>query len=601
MTQPCPLDPATQARVAATQHVIAVALGKEPADCAIRDCQLVNVYTGSIEHVDILIAGEQIAATVPSGGAPRDACQTIDAAGSYAIPGYLEPHMHIETTFLSPRQLVRAIVPRGTTTLFVDGTDVSYVAGTRSVRALIDATKGLPLHAFLEAPSYSAYLPGLQTTGGTMDLDDVLSMLPWPETVSLGEVVAAKVLACDPEYLAKICAYQDAGKRINGHSAEASPQHMDAFAAAGIIDDHTCLSPEDLDNRLRRGITCFLVDAPGRYNVRRFVRHILDQHIDTHNLCLCIDNISMVEIIGQDMGYLDRLVAIAVDEGLPPVQAIQMATLNTAQYFKQDRLLGSLAPGRLADIQLLPDLRSFRPHTVLVRGQVVARNGHLSQVPPPHAFPAWLTDSVHLHPSLSPLRLPLKANSGRVRVMSLLGPGNQADNRDVALTLPLRNGHILSDMRQDVVKLCVVERYGRNGNVGIGFIQGTGLQRGAIGTSVSISDSNLVIAGCDDASIWTAARALESIHGGFVVADGQQVLGGLPLPIAGQMTDAPFEEVLQSLGLLIGTARHLGCTLDNPFFSIASTVLMSVPDLGMSDRGYIDARLGCLVPTLLEG
>jgi adenine deaminase len=561
---------------------------------------MVNVYSGQIQPADILICGNQIAGAMAPKRAPAPRLELIEAEGSFALPGFVEPHMHIETTFLSPRQLARAIVPLGTTTLFVDGTDVSYIAGTRSVRALIDGTKELPMHVFLEAPSYSAYLPGLQTTGGDMKLGDVQSMLSWPETVSLGEVVAAKVISRDEEYLAKICAYQDSGKRINGHTAEASPSQLDAFVAAGIIDDHTCLSTEDLDNRLRRGVTCFLVEAPGRRNCRKFVRHILDNSIDTRNLCFCIDNTSVAEIVGEDYGYLDYLVTIAVQEGMPAVQAIQMATLNAAQYYKQDRLIGSLGPGRLADIQLLDNLVSFRPHTVLFGGQVVARDGRLLETPLPHDFPEWFLHSVRLHPSFSEVSLALPANSGRIRAMSLLGPGNQADNLDVALLLPVRDGMMEPDLTQDVVKICVIERYGLNGNVGIGFIQGTGLQRGAIGSSMSISDSNLVIIGCEDQSICRAAQALQEIDGGFVAVDGDEILGVLPLPVAGQMSDAPFEQTLAGLNSLVDKARSLGCTLNNPFFSIASTVLMSVPDLGMSDRGYIDARTGKLLPTLLK-
>jgi len=184
--------------------------------------------------------------------------------------------------------------------------------------------------------------------------------------------------------------------------------------------------------------------------------------------------------------------------------------------------------------------------------------------------------------------------------MSLVGPGNQADNTAIVLKLPLRDGEVLPDVEQDTVKLCVIERYGLNGNVGIGFLQGSGLARGAIGTSVSISDSNLVIIGCDDRSIWSAAQALVHANGGFVVTEGDKVLGTLSLPLAGQMSDAPFEETLASIGALIEIAHTLGCTLHNPFLSIASTVLMSVPDLGMSDRGYIDARSGQLLPTLLD-
>lgn len=584
-----------------TRRRISVAMGQSAPDLVLKGGKVVDVYRARVVDADIAISGGRVAAVRPDLD-PRGA-PVIDCRGLIAGPGFVEPHMHIETTFVTPRQLARAIVPRGTTTLFADGTDASYVGGSATVKALFDSTENLPARFFLEAPSYSAFLPDLQTVGGAIDLEASQEMLAWPKTVSLGEVVASRVAEGNPEYLAKVSAYRRAGKRINGHSETSDARVLDAFVSAGIIDDHTSWSGASIEDRLARGMTLFLVEAPGRRRVAEMMRYVVDQKLPTRSLCFCIDNISILEIIRGDYGYLDYPVSLAVQAGIPPIEAIQMASLNPAAYYGRDADFGSVAPGRFADIQLWSDLTRFRPRLVLFEGRVVAEDGKITANPAPSIFPDWYLHTVKLPSDLTLEKFlatpPVEGSSVSVRVIKLADSHAQATNQEGSGLLPIRDGKVWPTPDQDIVSFSVLERYGRKGNIGYGYLSGSGLKRGALATSVSISDSNMLVMGCDPLSMRAAVLAVAKMQGGFAVALDDQVQAVLPAPVGGQMSDDPFETVLEGFDELIRAARALGCTLDNPFLTMASTVLMSVPDLGLSDCGYIDARTNTRVSTFL--
>ncbi len=590
-----------QARIDELRQRICTALGDRPADLVLRGATVVDVHRGRLVEADIAISGKRIVAVSPN--LDLDRLSEMDCRGLYAGPGFVEPHMHIETTFVTPRQLARAIVPLGTTTLFADGTDSSYVGGTKAIRALHDASDNAPLRLFIEAPSYSAFLPELQTVGGPIDVAASEEMVRWPTAASLGEVVAQRIVAGDADYLEKTIVFRDAGKRINGHSMDERPEVLDAFVSVGIVDDHTAWSGESVEARLARGMTLFLVEAPGRRRLADMLAYVVEHQLPTRALCLCIDNISIKEITTDGYGYLDHAMRLAVQSGIPTVEAIQMATLNPAVYFGKDADIGSIAPGRYADIQLWEDLTGFRPKAVLFEGRVVAEDGRMTVDVPRSVFPDWYLDTVRPAPDLTAARmLPVHAGSGssvKARVIYLGNPHAQAENEERIVTLPVRDGLVWPSLDQDVAGFSVVERYRATGNVGPGFLQGGGLRRGALATSVSISDSNIVVMGCDPVSMLAAVRELTRIHGGFVVVEGERVIAELAAPAGGQMSDEPFEQVAEQFEVLLRAARELGCTLANPFLTMASTVLMSVPDLGLSDCGYIDARTGSVVPTVI--
>lgn len=586
----------------ALQNLISTALGKQPASLLLKNCQLVNVYSGEIYPTDITLQGNRIASIAPN--PIIEAEKVIDCKGFYAVPGFADPHMHIETTFVAPPELARVLVPRGTTTLFTDLTDGAYVGGAKAGRMLLDAAKGLPLRVFAEAPSYAPFMPAIQTTGGSIELDDTNEMLEWPETVSIGEVVHQRVLALDKGYIQKIAAYRVRNKRINGHGAGINPQNLDAFAAAGITDEHGCSTYDELLSQLRTGLKPFMVEAPGRHHLAVMLEEVVRRGLDTRNLCLCVDNASIFDIVAEDFGYLDVHVRIALKAGIPPAKVFQMVSFNTALHYGKDHLLGSITPGRLADILLLRELDQFPPAYVLVDGQVVAQDGQPLWEREPRSYPEWALQTVKFHPSITAERFsipaPANARSARARTIQLPTPDTQAHNKELIVDLPVHHGFIQPDFERDIVPFYVVERYGKNGNVACAFVQGSGLKKGALAVSVSISDSNIVVMGCDAASIMTCLNTLRELNGGFVVAQGNRALATVPLPLLGQMAIQPYEEMLLQVDKALNEAKSLGCTLKNPFLTMASVVLPTVPDLGMSDHGLINAYTGELVNTVIE-
>jgi adenine deaminase len=585
----------------ALMDAISTSLDKKPASLLLKNCQLVNVCSGEIYSTDIAIQGNRIVSISPD--AVTRAEETIDCDGFYAVPGFAEPHMHMETTYVAPAELARVLVPKGTTTLIYDLTDCAYVAGVKSARMMMDETKNLPWRVFAESPSYTPYMPSM-TTGGTIGLEDVQEILAWPETVSIGQVVHQNVLDLDEEYIKKFAAYRMLEKRICGQTSGLSPHQMDAISAGGINADLSCYTYDDIVTRLRTGLKLQLVEAPGRRNLKRMMQGVVRHGTNTRNLCFCVDDTSIFDIVSEDSGYLDVHVRIALKAGVPPVEVFQMASFNTASFYGKDHLLGSITPGRLADILLLHDLDQFPPAFVIVDGKIVARDGVPLWEREPRSYPKWALKTIKFHSSITEERFsipaPQGASSAQVRVIHFSTPDAGAFNEELITKLPVQDGFVQADFERDIIPFYVVERYGKNGNVACSFVKGSGLKKGAIASSMNISDGNVVVIGCDPISIMTCLNAIKDLNGGFVVAQDDQVLASIPLQLLGQMAIQPYEEMLAQFEEALNSAQSLHCTLNNPFATISATVLPTVPALGMSDYGLINAYTGELLETVIE-
>ncbi|MFI6908246.1 adenine deaminase C-terminal domain-containing protein [Nonomuraea sp. NPDC050394] len=572
----------------------------------LKDCRLVNVYSGEIHPADVLIEDGRVVSIAP--GQPRSGRDVIDCAGRYAIPGLIEPHMHVDSTCLWPDELARVLVPLGTTTVVVDTTNVLHTGGPRAVRALVDAFRDLPLQAHFSIPSYAPVEPGRETTAYELRFDDLEDMLAWPESVSVGEAVSTKIVGGDPGFLSRVALALSRGLRASGHGNDLPPENdaaLDAYAAAGIGDDHGARTPADVLGRIGRGIAAFVVESPGRYNLSaRILDHLVREGTPLRSLHYCVDNITAQSILAGDHGYLDRSLRLAIQAGIPPVEAVRMGTLNPARYYRLERDIGSVSPGRRANIVLLDELDRFPPAMVLVDGRLVARDGALTGPPVKRRPPEDLLDSITLHDSVSPERLAITVGPGvtrvRARVASIADP-NRAGNAAESAILPVIDGAVTTGDTDDVLKLCMIERYGRNGNVAVGFARGFGLRRGAMATSISLPSNNLVAVGTNDADIWAALHHVVTIGGGSaIVADGS-VLADVSLPIGGIMSDEPYERVVARLENVDRVAREvLGCPLAVPFFALSAMVLHTAPDLGMTDRGVVDVAAGTFVPAIME-
>ncbi len=582
---------------------VSTALGREPASLLLRNCRLVNVYSEEIYSTDIAIRGNRIAAISP--GSVSRAETIMDCDGLYAVPGFVEPHMHMEGSYVAPAELARLLVPNGTTSLVADLTGCAYVSGVRSARLMIDEAKRLPWRVFAESPSYGPYVPCM-TTGGAIGLEEVKEILEWPETVSVGQVPHQDILALNEGFTEKIAAYRSAGRRVCGQSFTGLPREdIDAYVAGGVTGDLGCKTYDDILTRLRAGLYLQLVEAPAgaRRNLGRMLEGVVRQGLSTRNCGFCVDDANVHDIVSEGFGWLAAHVKIALEAGVSPVEVFQMASFNTASHYGKDHLVGSITPGRLADILLLRDLDQFPPAVVIVDGQVVARDGIPLWDRELRSYPKWALETVDFHSSISAERFSIPAPDGasgaRVRGIDLPSPDATGYNRNLVTELPVRDGIVQADLEHDIVPLYVVERYGKNGNVGCAFVQGSGLKKGAIGTSLAAGDGNVVVLGCDALSVMTCLKTIEDLNGGFVVAQDDNVLASVPLPLLGQMSIEPYEEMLEQFEEALNAARSLGCTLTNPFSTIGLTVLPTVAEVGMSDYGLIDAVTGEVVETVV--
>jgi adenine deaminase len=576
--------------LAEQKSLINAALGHEPLDLRIDHVQVVNVYTGVIEPGSIGIKAGCIATTDAAGLQTE---RTVDGAGRFAVPGFIDSHVHIDSTLLTPANLATLIVPTGTTTLLADPMEISNVAGLRGLETLVQMAEGVPYHLFLEVSSRVPTAPGLETTGGELGLEEVQQVLAWPNAVSLGELDPSKILGMGDEYLAKVLAAYRLGKIANGHAAGLQGRELVAYACGGLLDDHECVDFEEAQARLRLGLAVVVREGSTERNLQQILQGARSAGSSTRHLMFCTDDKHPNDILAE--GHINYMVRRAIELGYAPVEAIQMASLNAALHFRIDHLTGSLTPSRWADILLVDDLQRMIPSDVFVQGRWVAHEGQLIAPVPRPEYPGWIMDTVKLTRGRQPADfvVPARGAQAMVRVIGIFP--DQIINREEQAALDVKDGAVVPDVSHDVLKLAVVERYGKNGNIGVTFVRGFGLQQGALASSVSHDHHNIAVVGTNDEDMAASVRAIEGMHGGLAAAAGGEVLGTLALPIGGLMSDLPAMEVNAALERITSIARGLGCKVPAPFMTLSFISLPTVPELGLTDRGLVDVRKHALI------
>jgi adenine deaminase len=577
------------------QNQIRAALGERPLDLLVRNVRLVDVYRERVVETDLGIAGDRIVSVLP--GEARQARATLEAGGRYAIPGFIDAHIHIESALLTPERLAEVVVPTGTTTLLVDPMEVANVAGYEGLAEFFRSAGALPYRIFVEVSSRVPTAPGLETTGGELGPAEVRRALAWPRAISLGELDPAKVLEYRAPYLRKVLAAHARGKIANGHAAGLAGRELEAYAAGRLADDHECVTLDDVKARLAVGMTVIIREGSSERNLRDLVAGIVRENLPTRHMLFCVDDKFSADIAAE--GHIDYNVNQAIQLGLDPLRAIQMATLNAAEHFRLDDRLGALTPGRWADFILSDSLSPIRPAAVFVGGQQVAEGGRLTAPVPRVRYAAWLRNTVHVRRGkrAAHFTFPAAGPAADVRVIEIVP--DQIINFLRQARLNVVKGEVMPDLAQDVLKIAVVERHGKNGNIAVAFAKGFGLKRGAIGGTVAHDHHNIVLVGTNDADLAACVRALAKMRGGFVaVADGQ-VLAQLPLPVAGLMSDRPAPEVNRALNELNAAARSLGSPLNSPFMTLSFVSLPSIPEAGLTDKGLVDVRARKLIPVLL--
>jgi adenine deaminase len=580
------------------QSQIRAALGEEPLDLLICNVRLVDVYRELIVETDLGIKGDRIVSVLPNMN--RRATVTADGAGRYALPGFIDAHIHIESALLTPDRLAEVVVPTGTTTLFVDPMEVANVAGYDGLAEFFRSALTLPYRIYVEVSSRVPTAPGLETTGGELGPAEVRRALAWPSAISLGELDPSKVLEYKAPYLRKILAAQARNKIANGHAAGLTGRDLEAYAASRLADDHECVTVEDMQARLAMGMSVIIREGSSERNLRELVSGIVRHNLPTRHMLFCVDDKFSADIAVE--GHIDYNVNEAIKLGLDPIKAIQMASLNAAEHFRLDDRLGALAPGRYADLTLSESLTSIKPTQVYVGGKLVAEHGHLTVDVKPIKYAAWLRNTVKVKSGTKPadfkFTAPKDSQAVQVRVIEIVP--DQIINYFREATLQVVKGEAQADPSQDVLKIAVVERHGKNGNLKVAWCKGFGLKRGAIGGTVAHDHHNIVVLGTNDADMAAIVRELVKIKGGFVAVSGGKVLAEVPLPVAGLMSDRPATEVNTALNNLNAVAASLGSTLNSPFMTLSFVSLPSIPEAGLTDKGLIDVRQRKFVDVVIK-
>ena len=568
------------------KRLLALARGDAPADLLLTNAQVVNVFSGEVHATDVAIAGGVIVGL----GKDYAARETTDLDGRFLAPGFIDAHVHIESSMVTPREFARAVVPRGVTTVVTDPHEIANVCGLEGIRFMLDDARGAPFTMLVNA---SSCVPAthMETSGASLSADDLMTLKPLPGVLGLAEVMNFPgVVYGDDAVLAKLDAYADRVR--DGHAPGLTGKQLNAYAATGISSDHECTTLDEAREKLRLGLTLFLREATNARNLRTLLPLVTAEN--ERRCCLCTDDRQPADLL--DEGSIDHLIRVAVAEGMHPVTAIRMGTLNTAEHFRlYDR--GAIAPGRRADLVVFADLESPRPERVYVSGRLVAENGRLtaSAASAASAAPAAVQHTVHVDWSRVDIAIP--ADGTHIRVIGAIE--NQLITNHLVMEAARDDGRLVADPARDLLKMLVIERHRGTGNVGKGFVTGVGLKRGAIAGTVAHDHHNLVVIGADDRSMLTAARAVAQAGGGQAAAEGERVLALLPLPIAGLMSDQPIETVRGHMDRLLDAARTLGSRLHDPFMAMSFLALEVIPKLKLTDVGLVDVEKFEVVPLVV--
>ena len=582
------------------KELIACGLGELPCDLKISDVRLVNVCSGEIYETDIYIRGKRIVSIDPKANLKAD--RVLEGKGRYAVPGLIDGHMHFESTMLSPEALASVVVPKGTTTLLADLMEIANVAGEEGLKTMLRSIDRLPYRMLIEVSSRVPTAPGLETNGAVLGAREVDGMMKWEESISLGEMDSSKILISrEDEYLEKILSALRERKVVNGHAIGRLGQELNIYASSGISDDHECVTDQELIERLRVGMKILIREGSTERNVDRLIRAVLDHGLDYENLMFCTDDKHIGEI--RKEGHINYNVRRAIELGVPPVKAVQMATVNTAKHFRMEDEIGSITPGRLADILLVDDINEMQPSTVLFEGRIVAEDDRLKEEVAVGSYPAWIKDTVHLKNPVTaasfavPVRDPA-ADTAKVRVIRLID--QQIINRMEHESLPVTGGLVMPDAERDILKLSVVERYGKTGGIGTGFVRGFDLKDGALAYSMSHDHHNIVVVGTNDEDMAAAVNRVAEMKGGLAAAKDGLITASMELPVGGLMSELSAEEVEAQLERMNQAAKALGCGLPAPFMTLSFISLPTVPELGLTDKGLVDVLAHKLIATVEE-
>ncbi|MGB1214131.1 MAG: adenine deaminase [Pikeienuella sp.] len=595
-------------RTEATPRLVDVAAGRAHADTVIQGGRWVNVHSGEIiPDTDIAIVAGRFAYC----GADASHCigpktNVVQANGRYLVPGLCDAHMHVESGMITVTEFVRAVVRHGSTSLFIDPHEIANVLGLPGVKLMHDEAMAAPINVFTQMPSCVPSAPGLEVAGAALGPKDVAEAMTWPGIVGLGEVMNFPGVANnDAKMVGEIAETQRAGKTVGGHFA--SPvldQAFHAYVAGGPEDDHEGVRLEDAIARVRQGMRAMLRLGSAWYDVAAQIKAVTEHGLDPRNFILCTDDSHSGTLVRD--GHMNRVVRHAISEGLAPITAIQMATINTAQHFGMERELGSITPGRIADILLVSDLPSMAIDQVYARGVLMAEGGELVADIPTFQYPETAKSTVKMGKHLSAADFAIHAPSDkgegdtmRARVIGVLE--NQAPTKALEADLKVRDGCVTGDAAQDICQIALVERHRATGDVVNGFVSGFGYDKPcAMASTVAHDSHHMIVVGTSKEDMALAANRLGEVGGGVTFFAGGKEQALIEMPIAGLMSEERAEVVAAKADRLIEAMVAAGCTLNNAYMQHSLLALVVIPELRISDQGLVDVRTFEKVDLFLE-
>lgn len=571
--------------MASLKEKIRIASGDGVADLLIKNGRVVDVFSGQIEKKDVAIFGGVIV-----GFGDYQARKTIDVKGDFLCPGLIDGHVHIESSMVTIPEFARAVLPNGTTTVVIDPHEIANVLGREGIQYMAESARGVPLNVFIMLPS-CVPATHMETSGATLKANDLEPLFKEPWAIGLAEMMNFPgVIFRNPDVLKKI--EMAKGKRIDGHAPMLSGKELYAYLTAGIRSDHECTTPKEAKEKLKNGMWIMIREGTTARNLRSLIPLVHPKN--SRRFLFVTDDRHPKELLEE--GHINSMVRQAIRWGIDPILAIQMATLNTAEYFGLDDL-GAIAPSYRADIISFDHLGRFQIKKVFKDGVLVADEGKMLSPPIRKRKSPKVKGSVRIKPLKKEVFL-LRSNQPLTKVIQLIP--DQIVTKKVMKKIFLKEGVAHPNIKEDILKIVVVERHKATGNIGIGFVQGFGIKKGAIGSSVAHDSHNIVIVGTNDQDILKAVETIQVVGGGLVVVSGEKILASLPLPIAGLMSEASVAQVSLQLKALLHAAKNLGCKLPDPFMTLSFLSLPVIPELKITDKGLVDVNQFKFVPLFGE-
>ena len=556
-------------------NIINTARGFEKADLVIKNANIINVLSEEIYQADIAIK-DGIIAGVGNGYFGE---KEIDINGAYVSPSFIDGHVHLESTMMLPREFAKIVLPAGTTTVIIDPHEISNVLGLHGISFMHEVVKDLPIDVYTMLPSCVPATP-FETSGFDLTSYDLSLLIDKPWVLGLAEMMNFPgVLNQDKNVMAKLELAKSYNKCIDGHAPYLSNKDLCAYIASGVKSDHECTTPEEAIEKMRLGMYIMIREGTAAKDLEALIPVL--QECKTRKCIFVTDDRHPADL----KEHINGMVRRAVKAGVPPVKAVQIASLNTAEYFGLKNL-GAIAPGYKADMLILPDLKTFKPDIVIKNGQIAVENGNIvSKIPEKTAIETRNSVNVRW---ITPEDFVIKAEAAKVQALEVIP--NQLITKSVVSEIKIQDGNAVSNIENDTLKICVIERHRATGNIGKGFVKGFNLKCGAIASTVAHDSHNMIVIGTNDDDMYTAAVALIKCQGGKVVVKDGEIISSLPLPIAGLMSDRDFDFVINKCHELNQAAHSIGCKLEDPFMTMGFLSLPVIPELKITDKGVFDTN-----------